>query len=343
MERKTLFLYPKLDGNKYDELISTMNLVTDISRIIGAVNSNLSQVMRMGCFSNISCLPIVEIKEINRAIDDFTDSERVRICINKYDTFEYQSFYKNVIEQYKTGETDISHLVGLNIVSDPKSKPQFMCDTNKNFDVIIETGLDGLFEILMSIIMDISLYHYFNLSNVLIYRRKFSELKCNYIFKHENLGFFKEYGVNKIEELADVKYLPFSLKNVKDLNRRKKREKKKETLTTLIKNYLNMLVEILPTNVEVNSICSIMYPYDLKLKENQANCLEYYLKSRNYENFRNGKILFINRNIDSSLYDIDKEQLNMIELVTNDVESWLRQINYKLDDYVIYKIIQGDI
>ena len=66
----------------------------------------------------------------------------------------------------------ISHLVGLRICSS-SSQVKFTEPNGLPFDVIIETGLEDLEAILVSIMLDISIYHYFCLSNDLLYRKNF--------------------------------------------------------------------------------------------------------------------------------------------------------------------------
>lgn len=289
IERKTLFLYPnlsKLDGQKRKRMIK---LITDISRIVTTANSELMSLMRMGF--NSTCLPKVEIVETNEIADKEIDFERVRICINKYRDYDYREYYQRVIENYKSSKSDISHLVGVNIINDPSGRPKFICDSEQNFDIIIELGLDSLYDILIAIMTDISLYHYFNLSANLDDRKKFSCLKCQYLLKDSESTFYETYGT-KPQDLEGARYLPFSLRGMGFL-RAKSTEEKRDYLEKVVKQYFDMLIDVMPTKINVNCECAIIDEYELNLSSSHSSYFDTFLNNENYFKYNKGSKMII--------------------------------------------------
>ncbi len=341
IERKTLFIYPNLREMETIRSEKIVDLISDISRIITEVNTDLSQLIRMGCFTSVNCLPLVEMAELNQDIKHVEQSEkklqRVRICINKYHDVSYYSFYDKVFEN--KNDLDISHLVGLNIVSDNINKVVFLPDTSEKFDVIVETSLDSLYHVLISIMLDISLYHYFNLSNDLNDRKKFSIEKCKYLT--QSLDDFQSIYGSKPELLRDSKYLPFSYKGTLALKRRKRIESKKESLNQTINEYFRFLTSVLCTKVPVKQNGSIVHPDEIT-NRSHLSYIDLYI-DKNLDLIKDSNVLIFLKNDGKTidLSDIIVIKLNIVEITP--VQDWIDKIKFNLSGYSIYEILfNGD-
>jgi len=80
---------------------------------------------------------------VSDAPEAFENRDNVRICITKFDNYDYTADYQVLAQKYKSGETNISHLVALNLSSRPL-KTQFSPSQNEQFNAILNTGMSSL-------------------------------------------------------------------------------------------------------------------------------------------------------------------------------------------------------
>ena len=204
-------------------------------------------------------MPKVHMECISRITPQSIDYQDVRICIAKFKSVDYTANYSELIREYKDGQRDISHLVALHIVDSTSQTfvPRFYIDPANNFDVIIETGLKDLKGILMSIMLDISLYHYFSLSDKLPDRKKFNGVKHKHLTSQ--LDKAKEiYGNISIGN--QQMYLPFSYKAFRDKQFDASGVDLTANILRLQKEYCLFLGTELGTPITFNSRGSIINP-----------------------------------------------------------------------------------
>lgn len=238
MERNTAFLYPDLASENQKERRCTLNLITSLTAIVQSANRQLKNLIEGGSFSFVKCMPEVQMHCITEEMDVLDDLDNVRICVTRYDGHDYTLYYDKLTREYVSGHTRISHLVALDLYS-TTCHTQFSRDENKQFDAVISTCLETLEAVLVSIMFDISLYHYFLLSDDLIERKKFNEIKYDHLIKNLTDSEKKVYGT---ESLVDGPiYLPFSLPEVKVINRRTKNENRQEMVKKLLQRYATFL------------------------------------------------------------------------------------------------------
>ena len=206
-ERKMLFLYPpNLEVRDIKKIKDMMNLSTNLNYITNEVNDIVRKINDCYLIKSMQSLPKVECSSVTDKAKLVNEFHNVRICLVKYNNVDYSSSYDEVIKMYKGGQQDISHLISLTIDSNISD----ICwnnDKKEEFDVNIETNLDQLKIVLISIMMDIILYRHFNLSSDLRKRKEFSIIKRNYILDtYKNNGTQKVYH-NTQNELRNTQYL----------------------------------------------------------------------------------------------------------------------------------------
>ena len=209
LERKTVFLYPQADEMNAEVYEETSKLISRIHKVVNISNELIKDILCGGSFSSVKCKPTVTMKCVGESLGNYTDYSNIRICVAKYNNFDYTPNYSKVIEAVKIDKTNISHLVALHIYSVPRPI-KFYEDASNEFDAIVETDLDHLEKLLTTIMLDISLYHYFSLPSDLQFRRDFNRVKFDYIknkYGHNNIK--KIYGENV--SLDKTIYLPFSM------------------------------------------------------------------------------------------------------------------------------------
>lgn len=237
--RDTAFLYPDLEtGCPPNERELTLELITQITMIVNSANNILTELVDGGNFSFVNCMPTVHMECISDVATHFINYENVRICVASFDQYDYTKNYQNLIGAYQSGKTGISHLIALHISSRPQ-KAIFAEDSQ--FDTIITTSLDNLENILVSIMFDISIYHYFGLSSDLPARKDFNTIKyCYLLHKYNEKEQTDLYG----RELPQSPlYLPISLPHVKKLDRRIKQESRQEVVYEMLDSFATFLSE----------------------------------------------------------------------------------------------------
>ena len=255
LERKTVFLYPDFGNLPREDVFRTNILITKINFVVNSANDLIRQILSGGNFSFLNCLPSVTLQSVFEEEKADIDCNNVRICITGYNDIDYSANYKKLVHEYQSGRADISHLVAIHI-TDKSQKAQFIYDKQGNFDVIIKTDLDHLRIVLLSIMLDISLYHYFLLSDELTFRRDFNKIKFHYIFSNDlNEQYSTLYGLTLNEE--EEVYLPISYNGINKLERRTNPDSRKDLIQSLINDYAHFLFVSLSVELIVNERGSI--------------------------------------------------------------------------------------
>lgn len=238
--RDTAFLYPDLEKCTSEERVHTLELITQITAIVTAANSEIMELVDGGNFSFVNCMPTVYMECVSDVSIPAKDYESVRICVVQFEDCDYTKCYEDLISAYRSGVTKISHLVALDITSRSR-KASFSEDKNKQFDTIVTINLDQLKNILVSIMFDISLYHYFGLSNDLADRKRFNEIKYKYLIqKYDDKAQTDNYGHRFPSSPI---YLPASLPEIKKLNRRTKQQSRQEIVNEILDSFATFLSE----------------------------------------------------------------------------------------------------
>ncbi len=243
--------------------------------IVRSANELILSILKSRGFSFVSYVPSVLLKCVSDEKDSFQDYTNVRICIIGFNKIDYQSYYSEIIKSYKSGKSDISHLVAIDI-DDSERIPRFALDTSGNFDVIVHTSIADVDNILTSIMLDISLYHYFSLSHDINDRKQFNKIKFEYLKAHfERTLQEKTYG----SVLGDKPiYLPFSLDAIKALARRKKAESRNETINELIMSFGDFILHYLSYEIRCNIRGSILHADEHRSKIKMFGDLQKYVE-----------------------------------------------------------------
>lgn len=259
--RNTAFLYPDLEKCTPGERLNTLQLIAQITAKVTSANNTLMELIDGGNFSFVNCMPTVHMECVSDASITPEDYENVRICVSQFDQHDYTAGYKDLVNAYRTGMAKISHLVALNITSRPQ-KTSFSEDKNKQFDTIVTLNLNHLESILVSIMFDISIYHYFGLSNDLPDRKQFNEIKFTYLsnkydfrFQSENYG--QRFPQNPI-------YLPGSLPEVRKLKLQVGQENSQKIVKDMLDSFATFLAESsIAIHIEKDSDGDMVGPHSL--------------------------------------------------------------------------------
>ena len=337
--RTVLFLYPDFENYDTAEQKLITKLISDLKIIINYSNNRIGKVLQDGSFSYIRCLPFIEMEEATKQpTPELVDL--VRVCVIGYDDKNYESIYSNICEDYVRNKLEITHLVGLKIVSNMESI-RFTKPAKSPFDVVIETNLRNLDLILISIMLDTSIYHYFSLSEEVKYRKNFSTIKIDGIKESNNL---EDYG--EIIEISNINYLPFSYPFVKryfSLRGQNKNEQSKDITDELIKEYFSFIKNWVCTSIDYNTRKERMNPYQSEIKPNIKKSLDTIVK---YEIIKPGKtyLVAINMNIEEITEDsINNKGVFVIEVSDLDsaLHDWLSLFNEPLTNYSLFQIKIG--
>lgn len=329
IERKTAFLYPTFAEMDRETVLITNDLITNINLVVRAANDSIKNILSQGGFSFINCFPTVLMKPISEESTVNIDSNNVRICILQYNDIDYSENYSSLINDYNLGTSDISHLVAISI-QDRDQKVQFEVDPQSRFDVVVKTNIDRLKLVLVAIMLDISLYHYFLQSNLLSDRKCFNKIKLKYISNFWKEELYNLYGIRDSDSLPS--YLPISWKYAAKFERYKAKDSRREQILSLIDDYANFLLNSIAYEVVFNENGRIANnPSNDSIKN--LSLVQDYI-SKKYIDSKDKKISFI---IPDNATEID--QINMIEYCTDDfnkIRSWM---NKELEDIESYQII----
>lgn len=329
IERKTVFLYPAFSGMDRETVFITNELITTVNFVVRAANDSIKNIMTQGGFPYINCFPTVSMKSISEDTTTYLDGNNVRICILKYNDIDYSGNYESLIKDYKSGRSDISHLVAVSI-QDRDQKVQFEVDSAKDFDVVVKSNMDRLQHVLVAIMLDISLYHYFLQSDSLNDRKDFNKVKINYISDYWKEELQSLYAIK--EKYSLPAYLPFSWKFATKYERYKLEDQRLKQVGKVIDDYATFLVNTIAYKVIFNNRGSIADNPTNKSIKNFNLVQEFVTKTYNEE--KRQKISFI---VPDNATQID--QINMIdyhEEDSNRVCSWMKK---ELEGMGSYQII----
>ena len=342
--RKTLFLYPRLDivlddgtnntGQK-EEQTKVFDLIADLKIIATISNETIERILRNTGFDYIRCVPVINVEEMHHFPSISSDIERVRICVIGYDNNSYESAYKEICDNYINNKLKISHLVGLKISTSSESVV-FSKPEGSAFDVVIETGLMHLTNVLVSIMLDISIFHYFSLSNDIEFRKMFSIAKMEYI----KCSSFSSIYANG-DELKSINYLPFSYKYINEL-RNCDTDEQKRIIKNLVDNYFDIVRRFVCKHISLTRYKELKDPYGCSSSINEEHLSVIRTLATN---FITGKqyIVVIKDDIDSSK-DVSMQDDDLFVFASDDdvVSKWLSKFSTPLDGFSLYYITIGD-
>lgn len=216
LSRKILMFYP--DQSTIEDVAEREHLhmlVNSINYIVEESNRKAYRIIaENGEFLN-HCFPRIELSAIEQYIKntEFNTAglqvKGLRICLTNIDKYDYTDlFYKShIFSEYI--ENEISHIVAIKI-NTKRKKAVWTTDPNNKFHAVVETSLDCLSRILLSIMIDIMLYHSYSLPNDIKYRYDFAEIKKRHLISKKSEEDLKRiYGSEK-ERLTKLRYLPLS-------------------------------------------------------------------------------------------------------------------------------------
>lgn len=252
-QRKMLFLYPEeLETHDLRKIKDMLNLTTSLNFIMNEVNDFIKKIYDNYLANDAEAFPIVECSPVSnygRLIKEF---HNVRICLVKHNNVDYSSSYDGVVKMYKDNQQDISHLISLTIDSNVSDNNiQWNYDERDKYDVNIVTNMNQLVIVLVSIMMDIILYRYFNLSDRLEKRKSFSILKRDHIIdKFGNSDLQRFYKVSS-NDLRKTKYLSICYPDMVSFFNSKDKELE-EVVNDLINEYWKLICALLFFKIPLN-------------------------------------------------------------------------------------------
>lgn len=317
--RKMVFLYSNdCIGEKATTLDHDLNLITR------SVNRHLNQINRSFEINNErKMIPVVECKSISDFEDEVTEYQNIRICLTKVNGEDYSKNYQKIIESFER-TTEISHLISLSIEQCQTVKWQ--SDEAGNFDCKIELSLDKLENVLISIMLDMMLYKYFNLSSDIAERKRFSILKKDYILKQcRNL---ESVFANSRQGIENSKYLSLSYYKFVEMKIDEFNKVDFNTILIFIKTYWNLITDSIFKKIELRegAIKDIRKLESYSIKEKKQ--IDYIVK-------------YFNQNSNTNLFAIEKDSVNPEDIIEiNDYKSFALMNNSAFKLYNI--IISGE-
>lgn len=222
--RKVLFLYPNAEEFTDKVIVEKIeDLVDSLYYIIREANEFVSRTFSSNVFVNSKYIPIIESQAINKVYDEVTEDDihGLRLCVTSFDEIDFSDKYSGLISKKSLDENDISHLLSIKLCS--KSKKYSWRDSeNENFSALIETGVNELAKIIICIMLDIALYHYFKLPKGLIYRQSFGLIKKEFLNASLSNNEMKSVFGSPDTKRSNIKYLSISLSYVDDIDREPK-------------------------------------------------------------------------------------------------------------------------
>ena len=333
VERNAVFVYPDINSKEFskEEMKITTRLVTNMYTIVDMANRRIEAMLCCGAFLRINCLPTAKLTMVPAVTNSKLKKDNIRLCIIKYKNIDYSGNYMEIVNDYKSRRSNISHLVALNILDDNDDTVCFEQDKEDRFDVVIKSNRSHLENILVSIMLDISLYHYFLLSKELRERIEFNQKKINYIINNNSTEKLKEiYGTSF--ETYIPKYLPFSLIYIKNVYESDK--PLAEIINDVLINYSKFISSILLVIVHINNNGSVK---DIEKYEDIIHTVQKLTK-------KDPSI----KNIIISFLDSTQKGIGNVLEYNKDVplsDNWIQDL-YKSNDlvqsYTMFKIISEE-
>lgn len=219
--RKVLFLYPNAEDFSDKAIVEKIeDLVDSLYYIIREANEFVSRTFSSNVFINSKYIPVIESQAINKVYDEVTkeDIHGLRLCVTSFDEIDFSEKYSGLISKNSLDENDISHLLSIELFSKSK-RYSWKESKNENFSALIETGVNELTKIIISIMLDIALYHYFKLPKGLVYRQSFGLIKKEFLNASLSYNQMKKVFGSSDAKRSNIKYLSISLSYIDDIDR----------------------------------------------------------------------------------------------------------------------------
>lgn len=327
--RKILFSYPNINTASSVKQKDIFKIIENIKIITNATNEALKRKMRDGSLVFVGSMPSFTLEEMHNCKREIVEKyDDVRICLLKYNNVDFEKEY-SLINAQKGG---ISHLIGLEINS-TDTEIRFSPSKNELFDVNIKVGLSVLKKLLTSIMIDISLYYYYHLSNNIESRKNFSEFKVRKIFDlHKNDNYILDGGVD------DIKYLPFSLPYVEELF-----ESKVDATRIFEKLFIDFFdlvslfnLKTLTYNLNREPINVDLYPC---IAVNHINCLNNIVNDKSLYQGKHYYVIIGNNIEEKKKYCINDKELVILDAKQEPHIQWVSQFKNTIEDYSTYYVI----
>lgn len=327
--RKILFSYPNINTASSVKQKDIFKIIENVKIITNATNEVLKRKMRDGSLVFVGSMPSFTLEEMHNCKRETVEKyDDVRICLLKYNNVDFEKEY-SLINAQKGG---ISHLIGLEINS-TDTEIRFSPAKNELFDVNIKVGLSVLKKLLTSIMIDISLYYYYHLSNNIESRKKFSEFKVRKIFDlHKNDNYILDGGVD------DIKYLPFSLPYVEELF-----ESKVDATRIFEKLFIDFFdlvslfnLKTLTYNLNREPINVDLYPC---IPVNHINCLNNIVNDKSLYQGKHYYVIIGNNIGEKKKYCINDKELVVLDAKQEPHIQWVSQFKNTIEDYSTYYVI----
>ncbi len=214
--RKVLFLYPNIeDFSDNTDREKIVDLVNSLYYIIADANKFVTQAFSSDVFVNSRYIPVIEAQAVNKMQDDFCEDDihGLRLCVTSFDNCDFSDKYNKLISKKKLDENDISHLLSLKLFSNSKKYSWKACE-GEAFSAVVETGVNELTQVIVSVMLDIALYHYFKLPNRLDYRQSFGLTKKDFIDASLSKQQMKSVYGSAADKREGIRYLPISLQYI---------------------------------------------------------------------------------------------------------------------------------
>lgn len=234
-KRKVLFLYPNIDDLSDSIKEKLADLIDSLYYIISDANEFVARAFSSDAFVNSKYIPVIESQAINKAHDEASqeDIHGIRLCVTSFDSFSFKDKYSHLISKEKLDENDVSHLLSIKLF--PKAKKySWKTSNDENYSAEIETGVDELKNIIISIMLDIALYHYFRLPADLPYRQSFGMIKKEFLDVSMSSNARRVLYGSSDEKRSNIRYLPISLQYIDAI------EKDPEKIKELLKGFTDL-------------------------------------------------------------------------------------------------------
>ncbi len=223
-ERKVLVLIPSLreyvDDSETMQALSTLR--NELNLVISFVSETISKLI-YNEFNNLNSflarfgIPKISLNLVE-ACNDTSLHSGVRICLTKYNDMVFCENFKLDKDKYR--EYDISHIIELEIndsIEKPKWRASSVKDINDNilFDAKVITNTSSLYDIVLSLMIDMYSYYIAGLSEEFESRSIFSNYKIQYIDSIMTPDIKEIYSIKKTEKTfpENVRYIPISLRH----------------------------------------------------------------------------------------------------------------------------------
>lgn len=252
--RIVLFLYPNVEDFPNDVIREkVVDLKESLYYIISDVNELVARVFSSDAFVNSKYIPVIESQAINKVYNEVKEDDihDIRICVTSFEDYDFSDKYCHLISKEKLAKNDVSHLLSVKLFSKTK-KYLWKTSEDENYSAVIETGVNELGKVIVSIMLDIALYHYFRLPADLSYRQSFSMIKKQYLdLSMSSIARKASFGTPD-EKRLEIRYLPISLPYVDDIQ--KNPDKIKELIKKFTDLYYKHVIPVAYIDLKNNDI-----------------------------------------------------------------------------------------